>query len=114
MTTTILARAAAVAAIGLFAAGPALAVTVTNTSDKAIEVTADLGEKEPKTNVDAGKTVTIDCPEGCELRVPTLSYGLAATKGDKVVINKEGVLAYESQVQDARNETGPAPKTKAN
>ncbi|GLK75493.1 hypothetical protein GCM10008171_07470 [Methylopila jiangsuensis] len=114
IATTRLAQAAAVAAIGLFAAGPALAVSVSNMSDKAMEVTADLGENEPKTKIDAGKTVKIDCPEGCELRVPTISYGLAATKGDKVVIGKDGVLAYEGQEQEARNDTGAAEKSKAN
>ena len=78
-----------------FAAGPALAVTVTNQSDKAWEITADLGEKEPKTKIDAGKSAKIDCPEGCELRIDSgNSYGLSAAAGDKVVVGKDGMLAY--------------------
>lgn len=100
-----------------FAAGPALAVTVTNQSDKAWELTADLGEKEPKTKIDAGKSAKIECPEGCELRINSgNSYGLSATAGDKVVVGKDGMLAHSDAAdKEAKNETGKSgSKTSAN
>lgn len=99
---------------GLLAAGPAFAVSVTNQSDKAHEITIDLGATEPTTKVDAGKSAKLDCPEGCELRVPSVSYGLAATAGEKVVIGKDGMLAYQdgAAAKDAKNETGEKAKSK--
>lgn len=108
---------AAAAAALMLAAGPALAVTVSNQSDKAMTVTVDLGATEPKTEIPAGKSATLDCPEGCELRVPTVSYGLAAKSGEKVTIGKDGFLAYEGQkaATEARNDAdGKATKTKTN
>lgn len=98
-------RIAQVAAVSIgavaLAAGPALAVSVSNQTDKAVEVTADLGANEPKTNVEAGKTAKIDCPEGCEIRAPGLnSYGVSAKSGDKLVI-KDGMLGFEGSVAAA-------------
>ncbi|MFD1701754.1 hypothetical protein ACFSCV_01940 [Methylopila henanensis] len=100
--------AAAVVGAGALVAGPALAVTVTNQSDKAHEITVDLGSEEPKTKIDAGKSATVDCPDGCEVRGGPFAYGLAATKGDKIVIGKDGMLAYEGQATstEARNDDG--------
>ncbi|RXF74588.1 hypothetical protein [Hansschlegelia zhihuaiae] len=78
----------------LLAAGPALAVTVANETDKALEVTADLGAQEPKTKIEPGKSAKLDCPEGCEIRVEALnSYGVAAKTGAKLVI-KDGMLKH--------------------
>lgn len=115
MTNFKTTRTFAVAAAALMlAAGPALAVTVTNQSDKAMSLTVDLGDNEPKTDVAPGATAKVDCPEGCELRVPTFSYGLAATSGDKVLIGKDGVLVHEGQTaaKEARNDKdGKAGKT---
>lgn len=94
-----------------FAAAPALAVTVANQFDKAVEVTADLGEKEPKTTIEAGKSAQIDCPGGCELRVNTgNSYGLAAASGQSVVIGKDGMLSHAGD-QQASSEKGEKSKT---
>lgn len=90
------------------AAGPALAVTVSNQSDKTQTVTVDLGNEEPKTEIAPGKSATLDCPEGCELRATSTSYGLPAQKGDKVVIGKDGILAYEGSSREASNETKKA------
>lgn len=85
--------ALAIGAVALSAA-PALAVTVMNQTDKALEITADLGAEEPTTNVEAGKSAKIQCPEGCEIRATSLnSYGLMAKSGDKIVA-KNGTLAY--------------------
>jgi hypothetical protein len=105
MPMTILGRALLAAAALTLAAGPALALTVANRHDKALEVTTDLGMEEPKTKVDAGQSAKLDCPNGCELRVPTMSYGLAAKEGDKVVIGKDGMLAYEDHGADKSRQT---------
>lgn len=99
-----------------FAAGPALAVTVTNQSDKAHEVTVDLGSEEPKTNIEAGKSAKLDCPEGCEIRaVAGSSYGIAAKSDDKIVISKNGMLMYEGQkaAVEASNTAGEKGKAKS-
>lgn len=88
------AMAAVAFGVTMLAAGPALAVTVANETDKALEVTVDLGAQEPKTRIDAGKSTKLDCPEGCEIRVEALnSYGVAAKTGAKLVI-KDGKLQH--------------------
>ena len=93
-----------------FAAAPALAVTVANKFDKAVEVTADRGAEEPTTKIEAGKSAQIDCPGGCELRVNTgNSYGLTASSGQSVVIGKDGMLAHAGDQQAA---SGKAEKSK--
>lgn len=106
MTISNAARRITIAAAMTLAAGPALAVTVTNQSDKPLAVTVDLGATEPKTDIAAGATTKIECPEGCELRVPTMSYGLAATRGDKVMIGKDGLLAYQDQAAAKDGKSG--------
>lgn len=108
-------KLACAAAFGLaavtLAAGPALAVTVDNKTDKALEVTADLGATEPKIKVEAGKSAKLDCPEGCEVRAVGLnSYGLSAKTGDKLVI-KDGMLAHADGMAGDKAEKG---KSKTN
>ncbi|MFC7053119.1 hypothetical protein ACFQI3_10510 [Hansschlegelia quercus] len=100
--------AGVMAALGalVLTTAPALAVTVTNLSDKAVEVTADRGVEEPKTKIEAGETVRLDCPGGCELRAPTMAYGLSAMPGDKAVFGKDNMLAYEdSGAKPAKSKT---------
>lgn len=95
-------------------AGPALAVTVTNQTDKAHEVTADLGATEPKTNIEAGKSAKLDCPEGCEVRAVGLnSYGVMAKSGEKLVI-KDGMLGFEGakSTVEAKNDKDGKAKSK--
>lgn len=76
------------------AAGPAFAVTVANPTDKALEITADHGEKEAKTSIDAGKSMKIDCADGCEIRAVGLnSYGVSAKTGDSLTV-KDGLLQH--------------------
>lgn len=76
------------------AAGPALAVTVANPTDKALEITADHGEKEAKTSIDAGKSAKIDCADGCEIRAVGLnSYGVSVKPGDSLTV-KDGMLQH--------------------
>lgn len=76
------------------AAGPALAVTVANPTDKALEITADHGAKEAKTNIDAGKSAKIDCADGCEIRAVGLnSYGVSVKPGDSLTV-KDGSLQH--------------------
>lgn len=94
----------AIGAVAL-AAGPALAVTVANPTDKALEITADHGEKEAKTSIDAGKSAKIDCAEGCEIRAVGLnSYGVSVKTGDSLTV-KDGMLQHA--------EAGGADKAKS-
>ncbi|MET0313697.1 MAG: hypothetical protein ABW275_04830 [Hansschlegelia sp.] len=93
MSRTLFARVAVASAALAFAAAPAFAVTVQNNFDKPVEITADHGDQEPKTTIDPGKSVRIDC-QGCELRAPAFSYGVSAAKGDKLVIDSRGMLTY--------------------
>jgi len=95
-------------------AAPALAVSVANQTDKPVEVTVDLGATEPKTNIEAGKTAKLDCPEGCEIRAVGLnSYGVGAKAGDKLVI-KDGMLGFEGSMSaaDAGSKDKGKSKTK--
>jgi hypothetical protein len=95
------------------AAAPALALTVTNRADKAHEVTVDLGTEEPKTTIEAGASKKLECPDGCEVRVTGMGYGLAAKDGEKVAIGQNGMLAYDEATTEARNETGGASGAKS-
>ncbi|WP_020178577.1 hypothetical protein [Methylopila sp. M107] len=110
--TTTFARAAGLGFAALvLAAAPALAVTVNNPTDKALEITADLGATEPKVKIEAGKSAKVDCPDGCEIRAVDLnSYGVSAKPGDKLTI-KDGVLAYADGASDSKAEKG---KSKTN
>lgn len=100
-------KMSALTAALLLAAGPAFAaVSVTNQSDKAHEITADHGDKEPKMTIEPGKRASVDCPSGCELRVTGMGYGLPAKPGDAVVIGKDGMLAFEGAERQASNEDG--------
>ncbi|MFJ5488580.1 hypothetical protein ACIKTA_13650 [Hansschlegelia beijingensis] len=97
------------------AAGPALALTVTNESDKAQEITVDLGNDEPKTKIEAGKSANLSCPEGCEVRVVGMGYGLPAKDGDKIVVDKDLKLSYADGAQAANQAGDKSGKaTKAN
>ncbi len=92
-------------AVLALAAGPALAVTVQNPTDKPLEVTADLGASEPKVTVDAGKSAKLDCPEGCEVRAVGLnSYGVSAKTGDKLTV-KDGALAFAEGASTEKGKT---------
>lgn len=68
MTSTRMFLALA-AATSLFA-GPALAVTVSNDSDKEITIGIDRGSSENVQQVAAGKSVNLDCKEGCGVTGP--------------------------------------------
>ncbi|MDR4306492.1 hypothetical protein IHQ68_07670 [Chelatococcus sambhunathii] len=104
MPTTVKTAALGFAAMAL-AAGPALAVTVQNPTDKALEVVADLGATEPKVTVEPGKSAKLDCPEGCEVRAIGLnSYGVSAKTGDKLTV-KDGALAYADGAAGEKGKT---------
>jgi len=51
-------------------ASPAAAVTVTNKAAAEITVGVDWGSKEKVETIPAGKSVKIDCPEGCGVTGP--------------------------------------------
>lgn len=54
----------------LMIAGPAAAVTVKNNSDAEITVGVDMGSKEEVKTIGAGKSVKLDCPDGCGVTGP--------------------------------------------
>lgn len=54
----------------LMIAGPAAAVTVKNTSDAEFTIGVDMGNKEDVKTIGAGKSVKLDCPEGCGVTGP--------------------------------------------
>ncbi len=79
---------------GSFAfAGPALAVTVTNTDDKKHEVTFDMGTEEKKVSVEAGKSVQGECSEGCGVRIASDGHDTMA-EGDAKLVIEEGELNW--------------------
>lgn len=88
-----------------FAAAPALAVTVANQTDKPLELTIDLGAEEPTKTVEAGKSLKVDCPEGCEIRAVGLnSYGVSAKTGENLVI-KDGMLQHADGASKAMDKS---------
>lgn len=57
------------AAVAL-SAGPASAVTVSNSSDSEISIGIDHGSKENVQQVPAGKSISFDCKDGCGVTGP--------------------------------------------
>jgi hypothetical protein len=66
--TTLKILAAATAFVLM--AGPAAAVTVKNNSAAEITIGVDWGSKEKVETIAAGKSVTVDCKEGCGISGP--------------------------------------------
>jgi hypothetical protein len=54
----------------LLAATPAAAVTVKNASNAEITIGVDWGSKEKVETIPAGKSVTVDCKDGCGISGP--------------------------------------------
>jgi hypothetical protein len=66
MTKSLIAGLAAFAMM----AGTAQAVTVVNKDDQAHKIGIDMGTTESVKEVPAGKSLQIDCPEGCGVTGP--------------------------------------------
>jgi hypothetical protein len=62
--------AAAAAALAIAIAGPASAVTVKNTSAGEFTIGVDMGSTEKVETIAAGKSVELDCKDGCGVTGP--------------------------------------------
>lgn len=74
----------AVATALVLTAGPAAAVTVKNTSDVEITIGVDRGSKEEVQKVPAGKSVTVECKDGCGVTGPW-GFSWKASGDDEIV-----------------------------
>lgn len=83
----------------MLATSPAWAITVTNQAKQEHTLTVDLGATENDHKVAAGKSLNVDCPDGCALRLRSgpAGYDRMADKGDKLVINQDGFLLYADE-----------------
>ena len=54
----------------VFAAGQATAATVKNTGGSEFSIGVDMGNSEETKTVGAGKSVKLDCPDGCGVTGP--------------------------------------------
>jgi len=77
--STLLMGAAAL----LLIAGPAAAVTVKNASKSEITIGVDWGSKEKVETIPAGKSVTVDCKDGCGISGPW-SFSWKASGDDEI------------------------------
>jgi len=68
----------------LLMAGPAAAVTVKNTSNAEITIGVDWGSKEKVETVPAGKSVTVECKDGCGVTGPW-GFSWKASGDDEIV-----------------------------
>ena len=64
-------------------AGPAAAATVENTSDSEITIGVDLGNTERTETIGAGKSVELDCKDGCGVTGPW-GFSWMMSEGDTV------------------------------
>ena len=78
---------AASLAIALALASPAAAVTVKNNSKAEITIGVDYGEKEKVETIPAGKSVEVDCPDGCGFTGP---WGFSWMASGKDTITSDG------------------------
>ena len=74
----------AVATVLVLMAGPATAVTVKNTSNAEITIGVDWGSKEKVETVPAGKSVTVECKDGCGVTGPW-GFSWKASGDDEIV-----------------------------
>jgi len=68
-------------------AGPAAAVTVKNTSRAEFTIGVDLGSTEKVETIARGKSVEIDCKDGCGVTGP---WGFSWMASGKDVISSDG------------------------
>ena len=82
-----LVTAAASLAIALAMVNPAAAVTVKNNSKAEITIGVDYGAKEKIETIGAGKSVDVDCPDGCGFTGP---WGFSWMASGKDTITSDG------------------------
>jgi hypothetical protein len=96
----------------LLVASPAFAITVSNRDAKEHVLTVDRGMQEDDTRMAPGTSVQVDCPEGCALRVRGSGYDRPAEPGDRLVIDRSGLLHYADDLATGSVRTGAPAATK--
>ena len=83
---------AATAAV-MLAAGPALALTVTNKDGKEHTIGLDMGDKETVHKIPAGQSVTFkdECKDGCGVTGPW-GYSKMAKTGDTITTDGKSLI----------------------
>lgn len=75
-----------------FAASPASALSLHNSTQKDIKIGVDMGNKEAVESVGAGKTIDLkECTDGCGLSGPW-GYSKMAKPGDKLTFDGKNVV----------------------
>ena len=92
-------NAAAAAALVLTMAAPALAVTVKNTSKGEFTIGVDLGSSEKVETIGAGKSVEVDCPDGCGVTGP---WGFSWMAKGNDTITSDGTALVSVQEPPAK------------
>lgn len=78
----------------LLAASPAFAVTITNQDSHPHTIIVDRGAKETQQQIDAGKSVQVNCPDKCGFYDHTFEFSRLAGGNDKLVVDKDGELHF--------------------
>jgi hypothetical protein len=72
-------------------AAPAAAVTVTNKAASEITIGVDLGNTEKVETIAAGKSVKLDCPEGCGVTGPW-GFSWMASGDDQITTDGKSLV----------------------
>jgi hypothetical protein len=91
--------AAAAAALVFAAAIPAYAVTVKNTSTGEFTIGVDMGASEKVETIAAGKSVEVDCKDGCGVTGP---WGFSWMAKGNDVISSDGTALVTVQEPPAK------------
>jgi hypothetical protein len=75
----------------LLMAGPAAAVTVKNTSNAEITIGIDWSSKEKVETVPAGKSVTVECKDGCGVTGPW-GFSWMVAEGDTITTDGSSLV----------------------
>jgi hypothetical protein len=92
-------NAAAAAALVLATAVPATAVTVKNTSAGEFTIGVDMGSTEKVETIGAGKSVDVDCPDGCGVTGP---WGFSWMASGNDTITSDGTALVTVQEPPAK------------
>lgn len=88
------ARTLSAMAAVLLAAGPAAAATVTNKAGSDITIGVDKGASEKTQTVGAGKSVKLDCPEGCGVTGPW-GFSWMVAEGDTITSDGSSLVTVK-------------------
>lgn len=87
-------RAAAAAAFVFALAAPAYAVTVENKSNGEFTIGVDLGNAEKVETIAAGKSVKLDCKDGCGVTGPW-GFSWFAKPGDTISSDGQALVTVQ-------------------